>query len=246
MSIKTWRALIVEDDASVRGLLARCVERAGWQALAVASADEAFHAFASGRFRAVLSDVDLPEGRDGVQLARTLRDVQPGLFFLLLSGDPSNEERARAAGFESFMHKPFDTAGLVGWLRSLRPPRRVSRLNSVLVLEDDPAVREFLVHYIDSAGWAVESARNGAEAFRAFERRKFGWLVADVVLGDELDGIDVARTLLLKEPGLKVAMISGVPGVAERVEAAKVGPFFPKPVGMGALADLLGLDAARS
>lgn len=244
MPNRRWRALIVEDDPSVRGLLALCAERAGWEAVAVAGVDEAFHEFRPGRFRAVLSDVVLPENRDGVQLAETLRAISPGLFFLLLSVEPANEERARAAGFEHFRHKPFDAADLVAWLRSLRR-RRVSK-GSVLVLEDDPAVREFLVHFIDSSGWEVACAKSGPEALKAFERRKFNWLLADVLLEGDMDGIDVARRLLKEEPRLKVAMISGVPGVAERVEAAKIGPFFPKPVGLDALAELMGLDAPKN
>ncbi|HAH08379.1 MAG TPA: hypothetical protein DCM05_17945 [Elusimicrobia bacterium] len=236
----------MEDDPTVRRLLLRLVRSAGWEALAAADRAEAFHLFERGRFKALLSDIDLAEGEDGIRLAKELRLIDPALKIVMMSGRPGNENRARKEGLELFLPKPFDLARLTGLLRLFRLPRGAPKKpNCILIVEDDPAVREMLAHYVNAAGWEAVVAKNGAEALEAFQTGKFRLLLADVRLDEGIDGIEVAKRLLGLEPDLKVAMISGVPGASDRVKAAGLDVFLPKPVGLDALADLLELGRAH-
>jgi DNA-binding response OmpR family regulator len=238
--------MIVEDDPAIRRLLTRCIQGVGWEVLAVASCSEAFHNFQPGRFKALLSDVDLG-GKNGIELARELLLIDPALRVVLMSGMPVNENKAKQAGFGIFLHKPLDLDRIRGLLNLFRVNRGKDtiRPNCILIVDDDPAVLEMLTQYVHAAGWVAVAARSGAEALQAFQTGKFHMLVADVQLDDDMDGIEVAKKLLGLEPQLKVAMISGVPGASDRVREAGLRFFFPKPVGIGALADLLELNRAH-
>lgn len=234
--LKPNRILIVEDDPAVRRLLARQACAAGWEPSVAAGRTEAHHLFERGRFHALLSDVDLAEGEDGIRLALELCAIDPALRVVVMSALPANEARARWAGFGFFLHKPLEPGrfgALLSLFRASKP-----RGESILLVEDDAALREMLVQYIKAAGWEVVEAGNGAQALQAFQPGRFRLLVADVRLDEQMDGIDVAKRLLRLEPGLKVAMISGVPGASERVRAAGLPLFFDKPLGIAALVEL--------
>jgi CheY-like chemotaxis protein len=70
----------------------------------------------AGQIRAAVMDVTLP-GMDGPTLAHRLRQLQPALAVLLISG--YGDARQRAELDEHFMAKPFDFDALVACVREL-------------------------------------------------------------------------------------------------------------------------------
>ncbi|MCA0379990.1 MAG: response regulator [Actinobacteria bacterium] len=91
------RVLVVEDQGVMRGLVRDLFERSGFETLAVASAAEAFAAFAEFDPDALVADIDLGSRPDGAELALTLRRLAPHLGVLFLSSYPRN-----AAGHDAF------------------------------------------------------------------------------------------------------------------------------------------------
>ena len=81
----------------MRALVCDLFERSGFETLGVASAAEAFTAFAEFDPDALVADIDLGTRPDGVELALTLRRLAPHLGVLFLSSYPRN-----AAGVEAF------------------------------------------------------------------------------------------------------------------------------------------------
>ena len=87
---------------------------------------------------------------------------------------------------------------------------------SVLVAEDNPAVREFIVRALSSIGHKVTEAIDGQQALEALRREKFDVLVTDIVMPN-IDGIALAMKAIRLFPDLKIVMISGY--VQERMRA---------------------------
>ncbi len=81
-------------------------------------------------------------------------------------------------------------------------------LQRVLVAEDNPAVREFIVRSLASVGYAVTAAIDGQQALDMLAGDKFDVLVSDIVMPN-VDGIALAMKATRLFPELKVVMISG-------------------------------------
>jgi len=81
---------------------------------------------------------------------------------------------------------------------------------TILVCEDDEAVRQLTERLLRSAGYTVVAARNGTHAEEVFARRQesIHLLVTDVVMPDT-DGRRLAARLTARQPGLKVLFVSG-------------------------------------
>jgi FixJ family two-component response regulator len=111
---KVPTVFVVDDDASVRGALARLLHSAGYQTETFASA-EGF--LAQSRFDApacILLDVRMP-GLNGLELQQALAaaDRQLPIVFITGHGDVPMSVRAMKAGAEDFLPKPFDDEELL-------------------------------------------------------------------------------------------------------------------------------------
>ncbi|MGR3541969.1 MAG: sigma-54-dependent transcriptional regulator [Hasllibacter sp.] len=113
------RVLLVEDDAPVRAALAQAVELAGWTPVPAASYIEAKDHVAEGFPGVVLTDVRMP-GKDGFALLDFVRDVDPDLPVILLTGEGDVPMAVRAVGRGAFdfLEKPCDPARLTETLRA--------------------------------------------------------------------------------------------------------------------------------
>jgi CheY-like chemotaxis protein len=81
---------------------------------------------------------------------------------------------------------------------------------SILLVEDEDAVRELVRRILEASGYGVIDARNGREGLKLCETHpgKIDLLVTDVVM-PELGGRELAEAALKLRPGLKVVFVSG-------------------------------------
>lgn len=106
---------MVDDEDAVATMLARMLERMGYEAGCCASGREALEALdeAPGEWRLVITDQTMPE-MTGYELAQAIRDRHPGVPVILCSGyseSVSDADIARA-GIVAFLHKPVGPAAL--------------------------------------------------------------------------------------------------------------------------------------
>jgi len=78
------RILLAEDDDSLRGFLARALERAGYDVTACADGDEAA-AVLDEPWDLLLTDIVMP-GLDGIEVARQAAAKHPGLRIMFITG----------------------------------------------------------------------------------------------------------------------------------------------------------------
>ena len=80
------RVLVVEDEAAVRRATCRILEQAGFEVLAARSGAEALDIVAGREVDVVVSDVVMPGGLNGADLAEGLRTTHPELGVVLVTG----------------------------------------------------------------------------------------------------------------------------------------------------------------
>ncbi len=118
------RVLVVEDEEGAREGLAELLALLGYDAKAVASAEEALALPEDTTFHALLTDLMLP-GMTGGRLATTLLARWPGLGVILMSGYPEDERvRHEVPAGVRFLQKPFDVDTLAQALRAVLDARR--------------------------------------------------------------------------------------------------------------------------
>lgn len=106
---------------------------------------------------------------------------------------------------------------------------------TVLVVEDDQAVRKLVSGILETRGYSVLPAAGGAEALAASEshRGEIQLIVTDFGLG-EMNGLELASRIAGRRPGIRILLISGyteIPLPAALRDAVRA-EFLPKPFTM--------------
>ncbi|MBM0103398.1 response regulator [Steroidobacter sp. S1-65] len=103
------RVLLAEDDASVATITETMLRNLGHDVLRVENADQALSLLRSATtLDLLMSDVIMPGGMNGVELAREAATLRPGIKVLLCSGYAGESvDRALAAGSWPFLRKPY-------------------------------------------------------------------------------------------------------------------------------------------
>ncbi len=81
-------------------------------------------------------------------------------------------------------------------------------MQRVLIVGDDPILRDFLVDTLELHGYQTRSAGDGAAALEEVRREPVDCVVSDVDL-PELDGVALCLQLAERSPGLPVVLIAG-------------------------------------
>ena len=115
------RVLVVEDEASIREMVALNLKMAGWEVVEAPSAERALELMHSGEHcDAALLDIMLP-GMDGLSLCETIRrgDSDIGIIIVSAKGQESDKIRGLSIGADDYMTKPFSVLELLARVRSL-------------------------------------------------------------------------------------------------------------------------------
>jgi two-component system, OmpR family, response regulator MprA len=92
----------------------------------------------------------------------------------------------------------------------------------LLVVDDDPAVREALALVLDLNGFEVATAGDGREAIRTLASNSLDAVVLDVLMPG-LDGLEVCRRIRAAGDHTPVLMLTARTEVSERVEGLEAG-----------------------
>ena len=114
--------LLVEDAPLVRNAAAKMLVDLGYRPIAAADAEEGLALVeAEGRIELLLTDMMLPGGMGGEELAVAARRLRPGLRVLYMSGCAGIRlsDAAGEGGRYGFIAKPFSKAQLAAQLRAV-------------------------------------------------------------------------------------------------------------------------------
>jgi len=89
----------------------------------------------------------------------------------------------------------------------------------ILVVDDEPQIREMLSMYFGNHGYETATAGNSTEARRVIADSKVDVVVLDIGLAEE-DGLKLLGELKGDQPGLRVIMLTGMGFVEDLLQEA--------------------------
>ena len=121
------KVLVVEDEASIRELIALNLQMAGWEVLEAENGERGLRRLKEeGPCDAAVLDVMLP-GIDGFSLCESIRRDDQNIGIIILSAKGLEEDKIRglSIGADDYMTKPFSVSELLARIEALC--RRVNR-----------------------------------------------------------------------------------------------------------------------
>jgi two-component system, chemotaxis family, CheB/CheR fusion protein len=243
--------LVVEDDPSVREMLALLLDGEGYRTTTVEDGPRALELAARGAVRPdlVVADYNLPNGLNGLQVAARLREAfDHEVPAIILTGDISTETlREIAAGGHLHLNKPMRTRDLIALIRRClaesRPPARAGIRQSpeaagdgaqpptIYVVDDDGAVREALRDLLSEDGRTVEIYASAEAFLDAYRPGGEACLLVDARMPG-MGGLALLQRLKSEGTRLPAIMITGQGDVPMAVEAMRAGAadFIEKPI----------------
>jgi CheY-like chemotaxis protein len=202
----TETVLVVEDLAEVRDFAVTVLQAYGYRVCQAASGAEALLLCARERIHLVLTDVVMPN-LSGRELATRLETLRPDIHVLFMSGYSGNVNAPPGVLDQGvhFIEKPFSAEELARKVRAvLGAP---SPAASILVAEDEAAMRGFLRAILQHAGYQVIEAADGMEALQKARSLHVDLVIADLVL-PEREGLETIQALRREVPGVRLIAIS--------------------------------------
>jgi putative nucleotidyltransferase with HDIG domain len=215
--------LVVDDEAPVRGLMARWLQAGGFQTVAAASATEALEHLGREPASVVVSDLHMPD-RDGLWLASQIRAQYPDTAIVIATGAREVESAVDSLrlGVLDYLVKPISRTSLneavergVQWHRATVEARRAGETLRQRVAERQHQLARALLDLEINSSAAVDAMLrilmlHHAEAYA--HARRVATLSVRIAHGLDLPPSEVAqieRGALLHDIG-KVAIGNGV------------------------------------
>jgi CheY-like chemotaxis protein len=147
----------------------------------------------------------------------------------LLVGEEASDPNERAEALESIRSAVLGARDRLAQLHRLIGPRAArGPLGRVLVIDDDPLVRESLAGMLSGAGYDVESSGSGEDGLERYRRQRFDCVFTDARMPG-LSGLIVCRAIKDADPRAYVVLLTGVDHDPEELNAPGVDGVLVKP-----------------
>lgn len=90
------------------------------------------------------------------------------------------------------------------------PVATETRTATILIVDDDPGIREELSEFLDFCGYRTRTAANGQDGFEAAMADDFAIIIMDVNM-PLWDGLKAATAMTSMRPGQRIILMSGDP-----------------------------------
>ena len=183
--------LVIDDDPTIHNLLERFLNKKGFEVKTATSGVEGIQLAKELQPQAITLDV-MMSGMDGWSVLTALKaNPETANIPVIMMTMVNDRNLGYALGATEYVLKPVDSQKLEAVLRKFKP---VSNSESILVVEDDPGIREMLCRQLRKENWQVIEAANGREALNKLKKCTPGLILSDLMM-PEIDGFELVHHL---------------------------------------------------
>ncbi|HEY4856295.1 MAG TPA: response regulator, partial [Xanthobacteraceae bacterium] len=182
--------LVVDDDATVRELVQRHLERSGFAVVTASGGQEGLRLVRELRPAAVTLDIVMPDLDGWTVLAAIKGDPALAGTPVVLMSIVDQKNRGYALGAADYLVKPVDRAKLVAALTNICG----AISGKALLVDDDEVVRRGVRQALEPLGWQVTEAENGQAAVEAFATAQPDVIILDLMM-PKMDGFELLNEL---------------------------------------------------
>jgi signal transduction histidine kinase/CheY-like chemotaxis protein/HAMP domain-containing protein len=195
--------LVIDDDPTVHDLVQRFLNKEGLKMIVARSGEEGIRLAKEIRPAVITLDVLMP-GMDGWAVLTELK-ADPALSEIpvIMLTIMDEKQMGYALGAADYLTKPIDWdhfAAVLKRYECARPPC------PVLVVEDDPVMRDMLQRRLEKEGWTVMEAENGRVALKRMAERQPDLILLDLMM-PEMDGFQFLDEIRTREDWRSIPII---------------------------------------
>jgi CheY-like chemotaxis protein len=120
-------------------------------------------------------------------------------------------------------------------------------LGKVLIVDDEPEVRQVLREFLASRGYDTALATSGSEALSSLEREPHDLVLLDVTMPG-MDGVETLRRIVALQPTVPVIMVTANADIATTSKLLAMGAvdYIPKPFDLDYLDQAVSIQVAAA
>ncbi|MGF1589879.1 MAG: response regulator [Pleurocapsa sp.] len=195
--------LVIDDDITIHNLLKRFLNKKGFEVRTASSGKEGLQLAKELQPQAITLDVMMP-GMDGWSVLTSLKANPETTDIPVIMMTMINDRNlGYALGAAEYLIKPIDRQKLEAVLAKFKP---ISEAEFILVVEDDPGIREMLCRQLTKENWQVIEAENGREALNKLKKYTPKLILSDLMM-PEIDGFELVHRLRQHEQWRNIPVI---------------------------------------
>ncbi|MDF1741861.1 MAG: response regulator [Verrucomicrobiales bacterium] len=262
------RILVAEDDPANRKLVKSVLGRMGQEVNFAGDGEECLEILKSGeKFDVLFLDLRMPR-IGGMEVLRRIREGEcgdeiSGMPISMMSADILSQGEAKAAGANHFIVKPIafdeiqqflaeqareipEPAPDPGWIQDIEAlsenglePSNGGSGKWVMVVDDNPAVRQMIEKFLVRWGYRTGIAVDGSDCLEQLARKHYDAVISDLRMPG-MDGMTLINRIREGHAGdsyrkVSVALMTAEQMTVEDAYAAHADAYIPKPIPMESL-----------
>jgi CheY-like chemotaxis protein len=244
------RIRVVDDVSTVREVMREVLELEGARVRTASTAREAVELSRTEAFDVVLTDLGLPDvpGEAVISHFRAVSNRRTPVA--VLSGTGGRDlARAEDVGADRIFAKPIEWDDLIGYLERRQsvvtdgadlPTSEPEKRMTVVIVEDDAAMRALLEDVLERVGHRVIALPDGTGLTNIAEHEQFDAVILDKEMPGP-NGLDLLSYLRHRRPDVPVIFVTafGGPDVAEDATRRGAWSYIEKPFRIGTILDAI-------
>jgi DNA-binding response OmpR family regulator/c-di-GMP-binding flagellar brake protein YcgR len=233
--------LVADDEAGIRHVITEALAYEGYRVLRARDGQEALELVRAQPVDLVVTDLMMPR-MNGWRLIASMRQHGLQVPVVITTGYMTREgqEVLTSRDVAGFLVKPLELAELVKLAGDIIFPKAEERRRKILAVDDQADSRLLVSRQLERAGFAVETANDGAEGLEKVDMFQPDLVLLDIMM-PKMNGFEMCRRLRAnsRTADLPVMMLTGRTSseFVKRALDLKVSGYIVKPFNPGDVID---------